>query len=419
MELKLILSGVPKGESYWGPQEDKQYFGLLYKPSNENKRFDIVLRKSGNGNYAYYHYLVYNIVNDFEGRTGSYIGITLRLDRYCKDYESILQSLDMIYRKVILGKYLSVTNGNRVKYNFISFDDRDADNKKVEESIKSMLSSVLSNNDIVPIPSIPSGRNHLTFNVKEANPIDVANAVGQNGICSISDEFVSNRETTRLKEEFNNGAQSRQGEIEVLKKSIQSSEIKIKELENECVRLKESSASERTSSGHSGNSHHHGSHHEHRSRKSKSGPWAIIACVLSALALIVVSYGVFSSDSGKEVASVDAVDESQVDTLQNELTIDDFLKQEESCPDAQIDIEGYSASQGYSRGKEYAATLKNVGEMPESICVELVGATMVSKEASKIVFTPNEISDSVTMIFVNASVSPKQVIRRRVINVGK
>ena len=104
MELNLVLSGVPNGEDYWGPSEDAPYFHTKYTTSQENQKFDIQLRHNDYGCHVYYHYLVYNIVNSSSGRTGSYIGITLRLDSFCKDFLTIYQLLDMAFRIVLLIK---------------------------------------------------------------------------------------------------------------------------------------------------------------------------------------------------------------------------------------------------------------------------------------------------------------------------
>ena len=417
MELKLILSGVPKGESYWGPQEDKQYIGLLYKPSDVNHRFDIALHHNERGIYAYYQYLVYNTVNDYEGRTGSYFGITLRLDHYCKDIESIYQSLDMVYRKIIVGNYLVVTNGNRLKYNIMSLSDKDAENKKMEESIKSILSSVLNNNDMMSIPSVPIDKTHIKFNLSEVNQTEVFNAIGRNGFCSISDEYIGQKEAIRLKEEYNNGAKSRQTEIESLKQAIQSNETTIKELENECARVKAKEAgnqavSDRVTLSHHHSSHHYGSHHRHKSTLSKN------MLLIYVLAVMAIAGGVFlllPEDDKPVFAQSDTQTESTLEQKNN----DDIAEQDECLPDAEIDVENYSDKKGYMKGKIYSVTLNKVETVSsDSIDLELIGATKTSKEDFKFSILTDSLSDSVIMIFVK-STTPKQVIKRRIIKAHK
>ena len=81
-----MISGVPKGESIWAPDEEKAFLGTLYSKSTVKFRFDVRLRNNGKENYAYYQYLVYNVISDVDGRPGSYFGLTLRLDKYCSDY---------------------------------------------------------------------------------------------------------------------------------------------------------------------------------------------------------------------------------------------------------------------------------------------------------------------------------------------
>lgn len=425
MELKLILSGVPKGESYWGPQEDKQYIGLLYKPSNENKRFDISLHKNGNGNFAYYNYLVYNVVNDSEGRAGSYFGLTLRLDRYCMDFESIYQSMDMIFRKVILGNYLSVSTGNRLKYNIISFDDKEADNKKIEESLKNMLSAVLNSKDIMSIPSIPASKNRIIFNLHEVNQSEVSSAVGQYGFCSISEEYIGAKESARLKEEFNNGAKSRQNEIDTLKRSIHDSDSKINELENLCMQLKNKSTSSANSVDNSHHSHHHhSSHHDHESQDKGISIVSIVGLILSVITVLILSYGVFSvlpeidNKVAKVTSSINDKDTSVDDETSSKKISTD---QEESLPNAIIDIENYSDTNGFKKGLTYNVTLKKVETIsdPSKIDLELDGAQKMKQDGYTYSVLMGNNSDSVVLTFVNTSVSPKQVIKRRVIKSEK
>lgn len=236
MELKLIVSGAPSGENIWGAQADSSFIGSLYIPSRENQKFDIRLNKSGNIIYAYYHYLVYNNLNDFGGRTGSYFCITVRLDCFCVDYKSIYNTLDTVFRKRIIGSIIAQEQGNRLQFSVPSFDKAEAELLDIERYIRNFLGACLSANDFKKIPSVPSNDGVVRLNSEEATPKDVMQAVGQYGSCSISSEYISKSVTQQLKEEFRQGACSRQGEINKLQEQVsvlESELFQIKEKESQ------------------------------------------------------------------------------------------------------------------------------------------------------------------------------------------
>ena len=217
MELNLIISGVPNGEDYWGPGEDAPYFHTLYTTSQENCKFDIRLRRNTHGCYAYYHYLVYNVVNNSSGRTGSYIGITLRLDSYCEDFLTIYQMLDMVFRKNIVGPLLKEVNGGRLQYLFDSFREKEIELRKLEVNITNTLGLLLKPSDIITISSEPQSEGFEKINLNEATAVDVKQSIIQRKVgCSLSLEYRSKREINLLREEYQRGIHSCQPEIESL-----------------------------------------------------------------------------------------------------------------------------------------------------------------------------------------------------------
>ncbi len=115
MKANLFIHGVPLGAKFW-KEEDKEYFGMFYTSSCKDKiRFFIQVHLSNGIPYCYYNYLVYDGVVDNQGREGSYFGITLRLDAYCKDCLNIYRILDYCYNVYILGDILK-SEGGKLKY---------------------------------------------------------------------------------------------------------------------------------------------------------------------------------------------------------------------------------------------------------------------------------------------------------------
>lgn len=345
------MSGVPNGESYWGPEEDRAYFGNLYAPCDIGSKFDIRLRQNGRGNYAYYHYLVYNTINDYDGRDGSYLGITLRLDQYCTDFQSIYYVLDMVFRKRIIGSLLKLANGGRLQYNVHSFDIAAEELTKLETVVKDMLSPVLQKTDISSISRIPNGKNRYNLNIEEATIAEVTNIVGQNGFCSLAPEYMSRKEERHLAEQYDNGCRSRQGEIDSLNNQLSHYVSKQKELEASIDNLKNSkpSVQQRVVNG-----AHHESHHE--SRKSKgSSTFNIINIILTALCLLLLIYSLWFKGVTNNVFE----DENVIKELSEVDSNSDFFAGNPSVPNATIKIEGYNEEEGLNKDEEYDVILEN------------------------------------------------------------
>ena len=227
MEVKLMISGVPKGESVLAPDEEKVFLGTLYSKRPVNFLFDIRLRSNGKGCYAYYQYLVYNIVSDVDGRSGAYFGLTLRLDKYCSDYRSIYNVLDMIFRKNVVGNLLSESN-NCYIYTCYSFEKSEETVKRLENNILSMLGLILSGKDIAPLKNVSEAYETYNINFGEATDELIRSTLDKNKICSLSEEYESKSVKKAISNAYEEGARSRQKEIDELNatnKELQSKQI--------------------------------------------------------------------------------------------------------------------------------------------------------------------------------------------------
>lgn len=123
MDVEVFIYGTPIGNSFYGKKEEKNYFDTLYN-SRENQNFLLVnIRKAEDNNiYCYYNYLIYQKVIGKEGRSGSFFGITLRLDAYCMDIKNIYGILNTTYNTYIKGE-LFESIGESLKYIVNDFSD--------------------------------------------------------------------------------------------------------------------------------------------------------------------------------------------------------------------------------------------------------------------------------------------------------
>ena len=106
MKIDLFVHGVPYGESYWRKGDDQDYFGTFYDRSSDEVKCLIQVRMSEGKAYCYFNYLVNRDVLDSQGRAGSYFGMTLRIDSYCKDIVNVYRILDTLFNIYVMGKYM-------------------------------------------------------------------------------------------------------------------------------------------------------------------------------------------------------------------------------------------------------------------------------------------------------------------------
>ena len=107
MEVEVFVHGTPHGESFWGKEEDRMFFGSFYTQTcSDEVKFLIQTRLTMGKSYCYYSYLLYKNVIESGGRAGSYFGLTIRMDAYCKDFMRVYKILNMVFSAYVLNKVL-------------------------------------------------------------------------------------------------------------------------------------------------------------------------------------------------------------------------------------------------------------------------------------------------------------------------
>lgn len=120
MEVEIFIHGTPYGESFWGKEEDRMFFGSFYTQTcSDEVKFLIQTRLTKGKGYCYYSYLLYKNVIESGGRAGSYFGLTIRMDAYCKDFMRVYKILDMVFSAHVLNKVLKPLTGG---YKYIVSD---------------------------------------------------------------------------------------------------------------------------------------------------------------------------------------------------------------------------------------------------------------------------------------------------------
>lgn len=419
MELKLIISGAPKGDSYWGTKEDALYIGNYYASCNESHKYEIRLRKSGSANYAFYHYLIYNNIKDYDGRDGSYICLTLRMSQYCYDFRSIYYILDMLYRKYFVGNILKEVNGGKLQYTILTFDKLNEHFAGMEETAKLLLSKVLTNADISAIPSIPTGKNLVCLNLHEASLLEVKNCIGQNGSCSMSPEYISRDEQKKMEIQYTRGLNDRKAELESMEKELIGSQNKNKDLQARLQQLENSMSSSKAA-------HmqvmHHGIHHSGNNHHEKTSGFEFskfLQLVISFISLLIIAYLAFVAMPGVSDKISLLQSEAEIEEIAEEITVDELQSMNITLNDAFVDIEGLENGDEVYTGKNYKLTLIKA-EDENNVYLQCIGADIINGENTG----PYEIkvldgADVVFVYFVDSENlnSKTKVLQKRVLKV--
>ena len=106
-QVTVILHGVSAGFKLFGDadEQDKAYVQTFY---NQNE-WDVpeLLKVERVGNKMFYTFIKCKNVSAHDGRSGSYLGITLRMNLYYADIQNIYSILKGVYKKLCVGTLVS------------------------------------------------------------------------------------------------------------------------------------------------------------------------------------------------------------------------------------------------------------------------------------------------------------------------
>lgn len=139
MTVDLIIHGVPNGQDSWGKDDDRHYLSTFYTSKDDKEYLSVELRKISGKPYAYYHYLKYNNVVAADGRPGSYLGITLRIDAYYKDIFNIYNILEIIYNRYLADLAFTLERGDGIRYKISRFELIDGDLKDIQSKVINLI----------------------------------------------------------------------------------------------------------------------------------------------------------------------------------------------------------------------------------------------------------------------------------------
>ncbi len=152
LNINLFIHGVPMGQKIWGPKNDDQiYISSFYGPkwdASEVMKIDVM---TFNGvTYCYYSFIKGQNVFDSQGRAGSYIALTLRINAFYADIQNMYSILKAAYEKMCVGLCVVEANG-ATKYLLSDFQSVDTKLKEIENHILNYIREFSIDDDIISL----------------------------------------------------------------------------------------------------------------------------------------------------------------------------------------------------------------------------------------------------------------------------
>ena len=256
MDVELFVCGTPAGESFWGKEEERNYFGNFYNGSREKPKMLVEARRQPGGKtYCYYSYIVYDGVVASDGRAGSFFCISLRTDCYCREYGNMYSLLDGIFRERIVGHFLKKTQGGTLKYEIANFDSVSAEIKGIFEEVMRRMKGLFSAESFTGLDGFAKQSNAVAkVNLYDCTEETILGYVKKFGAVELSPYFLTEKELAVKREceakvkaanmgfekerrEMNNAIAVERNNMAKLKGDMTARDVEIERLKGEVQRL--------------------------------------------------------------------------------------------------------------------------------------------------------------------------------------
>lgn len=165
-QVIVIFHGVPAGLKLCGnvDEQDKAYLQTFYNQGEwDVPEFMKVERVA---NKMFYTFVKCNNVSAHDGRDGSYLGITLRMNYYYGDIQNIYSILKGVYKKLCVGTLVS-DNGKLIKYLVSDFKDVGDKLEDYNKRIIDTIGTFTSGSDLQAIDQVSGGKGFKCVNLME------------------------------------------------------------------------------------------------------------------------------------------------------------------------------------------------------------------------------------------------------------
>lgn len=192
----IVFHGVPQGHDVFGDVIDK-YYETFYGNGDTYKSVNVVfvveVRRDVSGLCSYYSYVRPHNIVAYSGRSGSYFGMTLKVEgQYCTDVYSLYQLFDKIYDEKVIGTIIKQA-GNTEQYCIASFADAEYQLKAISQLADNQITANFSS-DFEVIDSSFTKQHATTsvyYNLDDVNSESFFSATKVYGKIFISPEYAS------------------------------------------------------------------------------------------------------------------------------------------------------------------------------------------------------------------------------------
>ena len=228
LNINLFVHGVPLGQKIWGHKgdDDERYLSSFYGPkwdAPEVMKIDIMT--IGGITRCYYSYVKGQNVFDSQGRAGSYIALTLRINAFYADVQNMYSILKAAYDKMCVGLCISESNDS-VKFLLPDFQTIDTPIKEIENHILNYISKFSINTDIIDLNEFEVNGHGTVHNINlhECTKIVAIENLRKSGNLMVSPWFLSANAVKTLaqyKAEMQATKERAQQEIQIQKQTCQ------------------------------------------------------------------------------------------------------------------------------------------------------------------------------------------------------
>lgn len=240
LKVRLIVHGIPQGQKIWGAkdEQEKKYIEIFYSDNKRDLEYMQVERDVAHDEpCVYYTFKKSGKISEVEGRSGSYIGLTLVLDKYYADIQNIYNLLQKSFEKWIVGGKILAKNRENLKYQISDFSKESDWLRKLEENIDRYIRNFSCDSDCILLNDKSQKRKNVfcEINLTECTPNTAQEAFKRDGGFKVSPQFPSKfmvAQIRKLKNEYDS-------KLEKSEKTASERKAKIDELENKNNSLKE------------------------------------------------------------------------------------------------------------------------------------------------------------------------------------
>lgn len=192
----IIFHGVPQGHDVLGGAGDRYYesfYGIGDSFKGAKTVFVVEIRRDISGLCSYYSYIRPQNVVAQGGRSGSYFGMSLKVEgMFCADVYSLFWLFDKIYEEKILGTIIQ-RSGNTEQYTISSFADADSSLNSIAQLANSQIRTNFESDfeDIDSSFTKQYATTSVYYNLDDVNSESFFNATRIYGKVFISPEYAS------------------------------------------------------------------------------------------------------------------------------------------------------------------------------------------------------------------------------------